>query len=172
MADITHGTWIKDGKAVDAVYQGGVKVYGRNLWLNSKSFEHNQVNVPEVDFNTDSDGMVTAHITGTGGFYGTWGSIYANSTDPFAIGDSETFSVEMKGSGTIFIAREGDFGKEVTLTDNWTRYDVSGTVRGINNAHIMYNESGKACDAYVRLPMVEKGTTATPWTPAPEDVLK
>lgn len=31
MADITHGAWIKDGKAVDAVYQGGVKVYGRNL---------------------------------------------------------------------------------------------------------------------------------------------
>lgn len=31
MADITHGTWIKDGKAVDAVYQSGVKVYGRNL---------------------------------------------------------------------------------------------------------------------------------------------
>ncbi|MGA3439869.1 hypothetical protein ACA574_16975 [Lactiplantibacillus plantarum] len=31
MADITHGTWIKDGKAVDAIYQGGIKVYGRNL---------------------------------------------------------------------------------------------------------------------------------------------
>ena len=31
MADITHGTLIKDGKAVDAVYQNGVKVYGRNL---------------------------------------------------------------------------------------------------------------------------------------------
>jgi len=31
MADITHGTWIKDGKAVDAVYQSGIKVYGRNL---------------------------------------------------------------------------------------------------------------------------------------------
>lgn len=35
MADITHGTWIKDGKAVDAVYQGGVKVYGRNMLADS-----------------------------------------------------------------------------------------------------------------------------------------
>ncbi|MCT3557234.1 hypothetical protein EFR93_04780 [Lentilactobacillus buchneri] len=35
MADITHGTWIKDGKAVDAVYQSGVKVYGRNLLINT-----------------------------------------------------------------------------------------------------------------------------------------
>ncbi|WP_063490449.1 hypothetical protein [Lactiplantibacillus plantarum] len=35
MADITHGTWIKDGKAVDAVYQSGVKVYGRNLLSNT-----------------------------------------------------------------------------------------------------------------------------------------
>lgn len=31
--DITHSTWIKDDKAVDAVYQNGVKVYGRNLAL-------------------------------------------------------------------------------------------------------------------------------------------
>nr|WP_114788416.1 hypothetical protein [Lactiplantibacillus plantarum] len=35
MADITHRTWIKDGKAVDAVYQSGVKVYGRNLLKNT-----------------------------------------------------------------------------------------------------------------------------------------
>ncbi len=35
MADITHGTWIKDGKAVDAVYQNGVKIYGRNLLIGS-----------------------------------------------------------------------------------------------------------------------------------------
>lgn len=31
MADVTHGTWIKDGKAVDAVYQSDIKIYGRNL---------------------------------------------------------------------------------------------------------------------------------------------
>ena len=35
MADITHGTWIKDGKAVDTVYQGGIKVYGRNYFMDS-----------------------------------------------------------------------------------------------------------------------------------------
>lgn len=31
MADITHGTWIKDGKAVDKVFSNGKQVYGRNL---------------------------------------------------------------------------------------------------------------------------------------------
>ncbi|KWT44596.1 hypothetical protein [Lactiplantibacillus plantarum] len=35
MADITHGTWIKDGKAVDKVFSKGKQVYGRNLLLNS-----------------------------------------------------------------------------------------------------------------------------------------
>lgn len=35
MADITHGTWIKDGKAVDAVFSNGRQVYGRNLLRNS-----------------------------------------------------------------------------------------------------------------------------------------
>ena len=143
---------------------------GRNLWLNSKSFQNANVNAPQVDWNTDSDGITTAHITGTGGFYGRWRFIYANSTEPFAIGDSETFSVEMKGTGTITIGREHDFEKAITLTNTWTRYSVSGEVKAVNRAHIMYNESGKDCDAYVRLPMVEKGVIAHEWQPAPEDV--
>lgn len=142
---------------------------GRNLWIDSKSFAQINVNVQEVDFNTDSNGVVTAHITGKGGFYGAWNNIYANSTDPFAIGDLETFSVEMKGSGTITIAREGDFTKAVTLTNDWTRYAISGTIQSTNRAHIIYNESGKDCDAYVRLPVVEKGTVAHTWSPNPSD---
>ncbi|MCZ2326589.1 tail fiber domain-containing protein [Limosilactobacillus fermentum] len=143
---------------------------GRNLWINSKSFQNINVNSPEVDWNTDSDGIATAHITGTGGFYGAWQSIYANHTDPFAIGDSGTFSVEMKGTGTITIGRENDFEKAVTLTNTWVRYSVSGEVKGANRAHIIYNESGKDCDAYVRLPMVEKGTVAHDWSPALDDL--
>lgn len=142
---------------------------GRNLWIGSKSFQNNNVNAPEVDWSTDSDGIVTAHITGTGGFYGKWQYIYANNTDPFAIGDSGTFSVEMKGTGTITIGRENDFQKSVTLTNDWARYSVSGVVNHKNSAHIIYNESGQDCDAYVRLPMVEKGTIAHDWFPAPED---
>lgn len=143
---------------------------GRNLWIGSKSFANTNVNSPEVDWNTDSGGVVTAHMTGIAGFYGKWQYIYANSTDPFAIGDPATFSIEMKGSGTITIGREGDFQKAVTLTGNWTRYAVSGTVNSTNRAHIIYNESGKDCDAYVRLPMVEKGTVAHDWSPASEDL--
>lgn len=146
---------------------------GRNLWLNSKDFANSHINVSEVNWNTGSDGITTVHFTGAiwgSGFYGGWQYIYANSTDPFVIGDSATFSVEMKGSGTITIGRENDFTKAVTLTDDWTRYAVSGTVNHKNSAHIIYNFSGKDCDAYVRLPMVEKGTIAHPWSPAPEDL--
>lgn len=143
---------------------------GRNLWINSKSFQNTNVNSPKVDWDIDSDGITTAHITGNGGFYGKWQYIYANNTDPFAIGDSETFSVEMKGTGTITIGRENDFEKAVTLTNAWTRYSVSGEFKGANRAHIIYNESGKDCDAYVRLPIVEKGTVAHDWSPAPDDL--
>ena len=153
-------------KINDITSNGG----GRNLWVGSKSFANNSVNNPKVYWNTDSDGIATAHMTGIAGFYGKWQYIYANSTDPFAIGDPATFSIEMKGTGTITIGREGDFQKAVTLTGNWTRYAVSGTVNSTNRAHIIYNESGKDCDAYVRLPMVEKGTIAHDWQPAPEDV--
>lgn len=143
---------------------------GVNLWIDSKSFQHINVNAPQVDWNTDSDGVATAHITGTGGFYGAWQNIYANGTEPFAIGDSETFSIEMKGTGTITIGRENDFQKSVTLTDTWTRYSVSGVVNHKNSAHIIYNESGQNCDAYVRLPMIEKGMVSHDWSPAPSDM--
>lgn len=146
---------------------------GVNLWINSKSFANTAINNPTVDWNTGSDGIATAHITSTtssGGFYGKWNAIYANSTEPFAIGDSETFSVEMKGSGTFTIGREGDFTKVVTLTSNWTRYAVSGTVNSANKAHIIYHAKSESCDAYVRLPMVEKGTVAHDWSPAPSDM--
>ena len=142
---------------------------GRNLWIGSKAFKQCDINVQPVNWNTDSDGITTAHITGTGGFYGRWQYIYAGGTDPFAIGDSATFSVEMKGSGTITIGRENDFTKAVTLTNTWTRYAVSGIVNHANSAHIMYNNSGKDCDAYVRLPMVEKGTVVHDWQPSPDD---
>jgi hypothetical protein len=37
MADITHGVWIKDGKAVDSVYSNGKQIYGRNLLLGTKT---------------------------------------------------------------------------------------------------------------------------------------
>ena len=154
-----------NSKINDITSNGG----GRNLWLGSKSLQNIHVNIPQVDRNADNDGITTAHITGNGGFYGRWQYIYADSTEPFAIGDSETFSVEMKGTGTITIGREGDFWKDITPTNTWTRYSVSGTVKSINRAHIMYNMSGKDCDVYVRLPMVEKGFTAHDWSPAPED---
>lgn len=142
---------------------------GRNLWLNSKSFQNADINTPKVEWNTDSNGIRTAHITGTGGFYSRFQYIYVNGTDQFAIGDSETFSVEMKGTGTIWFGRENNFSKTVTLTDTWTRYSVSGTVTKLNSAHTIYSADGKDRDAYVRLPMLEKGTIAHDWQPAPED---
>ena len=143
---------------------------GRNLWINSKSFSDININQPKVDWNTGSDGIATAHITDLGQIYGQWQAIYSNNTDPFTIGDSETFSVEMKGTGTIMIGRENDFEKIIVLNGNdWARYSVSGTVRNINRAHIIYNNSGKDCDVYVRLPMIEKGMVAHDWQPAPED---
>lgn len=37
MADITHGTWIKDGKAVDKVFSNGRQVYSRNLLKGTKT---------------------------------------------------------------------------------------------------------------------------------------
>ena len=77
MADITHGTWIKDGKAVDAAYQDGRQVYGRNL-LTDSGFESGEA----------PKGIVWGvGINGTSGQPGADGKTpymhvaYANSSD-------------------------------------------------------------------------------------------
>ena len=156
-----------NGKIDGITSSGG----GRNLWSGSKAFRSTNINQQTVTWSTGEDGVAVAHMTGNScGFYGTWAGIYVDGKDPFSVGDKGTFSVEMKGTGTITIGREDNFTQAFNLTDQWQRYSVSGTVKYTNSAHIIYNESGKNVDAYIRLPMVEKGPVAHDWTPAPEDV--
>lgn len=167
MADITHGMWVKDGKAVDAVYQDGKQVYGRNLikgsYASSWGFSING-NGTTVQKVTMDSGEVALHVIGHDDVSGFWCHPSLPSSGIY------TYSVEVKGTGTVSkLGWGGPSNISVQPTDDWQR--VSSTASLETNrwyAFILYG----AMDVYVRLLKVETGSVATPYSPAPEDVLK
>lgn len=165
MADITHGTWIKDGKAVDAVYQGGVKVYGRNLWSRSKAVSGYLVYTGDGSvYGPDAENLVSDFISVDENqtyVYHTdvviTNSSKPQSWDAYAFFDSNKIAL---GS------RPAQMGPNVTVgTPQHTEWVIKAPV-GASFIRIgsRYLEQGKA--------KLEVGSVPTPWTPAPEDVLK
>ncbi len=145
MADITHGTWINNGAAVDAVYQDGVKVYGRNLfilhdWNAKPNLVSNFVPYMNIQLEPSTAYTLTTNISlGSAGW-----------ADVFLFKDDEAPGTQTSGVSS---------GVGRTLTTSST-----GNVKVGVRDHSVSDGTN-----WIKL---EKGTIATPWTPAPEDVLK
>ena len=178
MADITHGAWIKDGKAVDAVYQSGVKVYGRNMITNSNfssGLKYWTVNPGtnadcKAVVTTDSDGDTCVHITGTGGSCGVYR--WPVSFDQNQV---TTGSVLVKGTGKL--NRAGleyrplsNFG--TISTESYSKVGSTMQAGSITNVFTVYfTPDNGVLDVYIKFAKLEIGSHATPWSPAPEDIL-
>ena len=159
MADITHGTWIKDGKAVDAVYQSGVKVYGRNLYLNSKEIKDNMWHIVAEQGNSTNVGIY---------LYG-----YANEKLP----DNSywSYSADVKGTGNVL-----EFGIETgnknpvmgAAGSEWSRMSQTGhfDTTGYKTIVMYFDTTNSPLDVYIKLPKLETGKMPTSWSPAPEDL--
>lgn len=158
MANITHGTWIKDCKAIDAAYQDGVKVYGRNLALRTATpftmIGENKDNQGQIGYEfsrviprgtvvaisydiTSSTGVGVSSMMFSGLDSGsTWQNIY--------------YSINLSsGTKHVFVTLTTDSGHlHMTLRlDNAT-----GTVT-ISNF------------------IISESSTEVAWSPAPEDIL-
>ena len=159
MADITHGTWIKDGKAVDKVFSDGKQVYGRNLLAGTSNvlttvsdaigwsyglpwyptveqLKANQTYTLSCYLEpVEHDVCVCAHTT-NGNTFGT------------------TVAAGTKGFSALTMALTPE---DVKVFSCWTTF----TNEQKDNSTVSYKGF-----------KLEKGTIATPWSPAPEDVLK
>ncbi|MBX0340561.1 hypothetical protein IMAU70010_00206 [Lactiplantibacillus plantarum] len=145
MADITHGTWIKDGTPVDKVFSNGSQVYGRNLfsvhdWDAKPDLASNFVPYMNIQLEPSTAYTLTTNI-----------SLESEGwSDVFLFKDDETPGTQTSGVSS---------GVGRTLTTSST-----GNVKvGVRNHSVSDGTN------WVKL---EKGTIATPWSLAPEDVLK
>ena len=194
MADITHGTWLKDGKAVDAVYQSGIKVYGRNLLLGSEAPSMCLYNASPTGTNVYS----TKTSDGWQRFVLNGGSIKFNTEllpqsgiyfDVIA-GTTYTQSLEIRTDATVDLStfdiitwytndRSHNFQNAVTTKTGAQTYLISctytpnytDTVRALDMYlnNVAFATSGTFLD--IRYGKAEISKNATPWSPAPEDIL-
>jgi len=156
MADITNGTWIKDGKPIDAVYQDGRQVYGRNL-LTGTSNE--LTTITRSDWG-NSPASLASGTYGAGRYYA---SIYIENTTPVYL----NFIVRLNGVtwnsniNSIPAGQSGIVSGMFDILEGQSLYSVS--VAFISPQTESYTYKYKEV-------MVTR--TPSPWTPAPEDILK
>ncbi|WP_270367760.1 hypothetical protein [Limosilactobacillus fermentum] len=111
------------------------------------------------------------HVKGTNGFYTSYN---AGTSFVPTVGETYTVSADVKGGGTT----SGDFFKyegadscslgTVTLTDTWQRISNTVHIGSVRGQWIFYLNNN-AGDFYVKHIKIERGSVATPWTPAPSD---
>lgn len=108
--------------------------------------------------------------TQNGGFY----TSYSDSSFVPTPGEFYTISADVKGDGAIngsgFRYEGGNNGTmgNVTLSDTWQRIINTVHVDRVQGQWVIYPSSSK--NLYVKHIKIERGTIATPWTPASEDI--
>lgn len=161
MADITHGTWIKDGKAVDKVLSNGKQVYGRNLLTNlSSNWAQGWLNFVGIG-NPPIFNDASARIR-------TLQTIPVISNSPYTISINDALFK--------FSWLEADSDGNTTYVAPWitsANYTFTTTSTTTQLYIVVAYKTDAALDTS-NLPKIklEKGSVATPWSLAPEDILK
>jgi hypothetical protein len=198
VANITHGTWIKDGKAIDAVYQGGVKVYGRNLLRDTATQSSNDWYIKNSGWTSDIGTYLDSRAFKTAFAWDNVRYAFSSVAPLINTTDAYTYSIYVKVVGvdpstlsdsyTIYwfstATSAGGAGIKVnTLSGNdWQRVNQTFTfntnVADLSNRN-PYNQSLRfeignslpdGAFIYFAAPKLEKGTIATSYSQAPEDV--
>lgn len=156
MADITHGTWIKDGKAVDNVFSNGKQVYGRNLVTDTTN---------ELKTVTGSNwgSSPSSSASGTYGAGRYYASAYVENTTPVGM--------------EIYVHVDGHIGN---FYGNIIPAGQSGIVsctfdilegQSLHGVWVGFSSSQTESYTYKYKEMMITRTPSS-WSPAPEDILK
>ncbi len=161
MPTINGRACVVNGEPVDKVYSNGVQVYGRNLITGSYnstwSYNNNYATIQKVTMDSGEEAL---HVVSTQVWLGFYFFLQLPS-------GNYTISLDVKGTGKVAkLGWEHIADAGMTPTSDWQRTSRTATLDGNTYAFVLYG----AMDVYVRFLKVEKGSVATPWTPAPEDV--
>jgi len=184
MSTINGRACVVNGTPVDKVLSNGKLVYGRNLYLDTKDITNTDLWYAKQYWTKQADkynGLAIMQTTSnwnglsqyvkvkTGEVY-TF-SIYARYTS--GTGNSNMYwLLSANPESGHASAQVSAINKMVNLSDNWQRVSATVTItadgyirprieRTDNNSNVLQIAGMK----------LEQGTLATPWTPAPEDVM-
>ena len=169
---------VVNGTPVDKVFSDGKQVYGRNLYLNSKTIKdfYSTANGATATLEPFDSATNMWHIVapqGSGGLFGMYLYGYAKGKLPDRSDWSYSADVKGKGKPHIFGLEAGDRNPVVgTIGSEWSRISQTGHFDNANiKTIVMYFDNTSPLDIYIKLPKLEAGSIATPYSPAPEDVM-
>lgn len=147
-------------------------IVGRNLITNSDFSKGKWVvdvgNMSLIDDTSFNKKIASFTVSGS------CNRIYGEVSNVWTNGATYTVSFYAKSSlsgASIRPSRSlADFGSWISLTTEWKRYyatiDCTATVSG---GTLSFDVNNTSATYYITNIKLEKGSTATPWTPAPED---
>lgn len=176
MATINGKALIKDGKPLDRAYSNGKLVYGRNLLNGTRDFSGTWENSSAWTTDGTYKGLTVKKRTRQ------WNGIYKTFIAP--ADGTYTFSAYVKSSGNTanimrYVAVNSPYAgtivphKSMGNNFDWLRDSFSVTLKAGDFINSQYTISGTGADSIVWNAghKFEQGSTATPWTPAPEDYI-
>lgn len=177
MPTINGRACVVNGTPVDKVFCDGRQVYGRNLLTGTQDWQGNWNQIFEWSVDAEKyEGLAVRKRS-----LGWWGLGQNYDANP---NTTYTFSFYAKASETaniidIYTLANEDWNSPVVsrpvytnraITTEWQQYSITFTTNsgGEICPNVCSNKDG--ITIYVAGYKLEKGATATPWTPAPEDV--
>lgn len=199
MTTINGKACVVNGAPVDKVFSNGRQVYGRNIVLNTANFDSHWSIPSQATIVDGYDGHKAIHVDATGltsEYVNVQQPVYNADVQLIKSGEWYTMSFYAKGTGYIRTYmhpnvidksagsyEDGVFSANVypngahdwALTDKYVRHSLSfktlTPLSPTTNTGNMLFRSKAGNSAYASLPKLEQGISATPWTPAPEDVM-
>ena len=172
MAIINGKALVKDGRPLDRVYSNGQLVYGRNLLYGTRDFSGTWTNSYFWITDGTYKGLVVKRTTGK------WNGIHKTFTAPKD--GTYTFSAYIKSSGSSATIYRYAFLNGVRLSKvlignnfDWFRDSLTLNLKANDTALIRYEITGDGTDSILWNAghKWDPGSTATPYTPAPEDCI-
>ena len=158
MPTINGKVCVVDGVPVDKVFSNGKQVYGRNLIVRSDLKPGYLTRVGSMAHWGNNDFRSDNYIATNGA------TVFTFSSPDYVFKGSWNNSLAMYDSDKNYLGWQSITSATQTLSKAnvaYIRFSIKGGVRG-NVSDWLANHRCK----------LEKGSVTTPWTPAPEDVLK
>lgn len=163
MSTINGKVCVVDGVAVDKVFSGGKQVYGRNLVIGTSNqvVQANSWNMQVADIKYDK-------------------SLGETLCASVMINNADHASNLFQGSASIRIQTFDQSGNVLaTVNGNDVSYNANGLswcsvniTDNTTSVKVVIFTNNMLNNAFYSCLKLEKGSVATDWTPAPEDVLK